>query len=173
MKNSWKPQKCFFPVITCVSAAHDTYQWLPSGQNLADSMGNPQGLWLFGERIHAEIWIVSETRIHMEMQGKFLNRGWNKREVSQTCKPYNSPKHDIQSSLGYFHTTGMLPKSLNCILEFLRETRGKFLRWNIARDSTGKRGGNIHIENSPSFPLNFRREIMKKFPQGWSPGIPP
>ena len=28
MKNSWKPQKCFFPVTICGSAAHKTYQWL-------------------------------------------------------------------------------------------------------------------------------------------------
>ena len=46
----------------------------PSGQNLADSMGNPRGFWLLVEEIHAEIWVVSETRIHMEIQGKFLNR---------------------------------------------------------------------------------------------------
>ena len=29
-------------------------------------------------------------------------------------------------------------------------------------DSTGKGGGNLHIENSLSFPLHFRREIMWK-----------
>ena len=84
----------------------------------------------------------------------------------QTCKHFNSPKDDIKSSLGYFHITGTLPMSLNCILKFLREALGKFPHGNIPRDSTGKGGGNIHIENSPSFPLNFRREIMRKFPQG-------
>ena len=94
-------------------------------------------------------------------------------KVPQTCKHFNSPKNDIKSSLGYFHRTVILTMSLNCILKFLRETRGKFPRGNIPRDSTGKGGGNIHIENSPSFPLHFRREIMRKFPRGWSPGIPP
>ena len=90
------------------------------------------------------------------MRGKF----------PQTCKHFNSPKNDIKSSLGYFHITGKLPMSLNCILEFLREVQGKFPRGNIPRDSTGKGGGNLHIENSPLFPLHFRREIMWKFPQG-------
>ena len=46
----------------------------PSGQNLADSVGNLRGFWLLVEGIHAEIWVVSETRIHVEIQGKFLNR---------------------------------------------------------------------------------------------------
>ena len=96
------------------------------------------------------------------MRGKF----------PQTFKHFNSPNNDIKSWLGYFHITGTLPMSFNCILKFLRETRGKFPRGNIPRDSTGKGGGNIHIENSPPFPLNFHREIMRKFPQGWSPGIP-
>ena len=49
-------------------------------------------------------------------------------------------------------------------LEILREAQGKFPRGNITRDSTG--GGNIHIENSHSFPLNFRWKVMRKFPQG-------
>ena len=42
-----------------------------SGQILADSVGNRRGLWLLVEGIHAEIWDVSETRIHVEIQGKF------------------------------------------------------------------------------------------------------
>ena len=46
----------------------------PSGQSLADSVGNPRRFWLLGEGIHTEIWDVSETRIHVEIQGKFLNR---------------------------------------------------------------------------------------------------
>ena len=44
----------------------------PSGQNLADSAGNPWGmvdLWWRG--IPGEIWVVSETRIHGEIEGKF------------------------------------------------------------------------------------------------------
>ena len=48
-------------------------QTTPSGQNLADSAGNPQGFWLLVEGIHVEIWVVSETRIHVEIQGKFSN----------------------------------------------------------------------------------------------------
>ena len=43
----------------------------PSGQNLADSAGNPQGWWVVLEGIHAEIWVVSKTRINAEIQGKF------------------------------------------------------------------------------------------------------
>ena len=46
----------------------------PSVQNLADSLGNPQGLCLLVEGIHTEIWIVSETGIHMEIPEKILIR---------------------------------------------------------------------------------------------------
>ena len=84
----------------------------------------------------------------------------------QTFKHFNSPKNDIKSSLGYFYITGTHPMSLNCNFKFLREARGKFLLGNIPTDSTGKGGGNIHIEISPTFPLNFRREIMRKFSPG-------
>ena len=66
-----------------------------SGQNLADSAGNPWGLWLLVEGIHGEIWVVSEH--------------------------FNSPKNDINSSLEYFHITGTLCMSLNCIWNYLRE----------------------------------------------------
>ena len=58
--------------------------------------------------------------------------------------------------------------SSNCVLKFLREARGKFPHGNIPRESTGKGGGNIHKESSPSFPLNFRREIMRK--SAWKSG---
>ena len=47
----------------------------PSGQNLADSVENPWGLWLLVEGIHVEIWVVSERRIHVEIQGKFFKLG--------------------------------------------------------------------------------------------------
>ena len=104
--------------------------------------------------------------------GQFTQDGFGGK-IPQTCKQFNSPKNDIKSSLGYFHITGTLPMPLNFIFKFLREARGKFRRGNIPRDSTGKVGGNIHVENSPSFPLHFRGEIMRKFPQGWSPEIPP
>ena len=99
--------------------------------------------------------------IGVEMRGKF----------PQTCKNFNSPKNDIEWSLGYFQTTGTLPMSLNRILQFGGKHERNF-HVNIPRDSTGKGGRNFHIENSPSFLLNFHREIMRKFPQGWSPGIP-
>ena len=36
-----------------------------------DSAGNPRGLWLLVERIHVEIWVVSETRNHAEIPGNF------------------------------------------------------------------------------------------------------
>ena len=62
-------------------------------------------------------------------------------------------------------------------LEILRDISGKYegnFHLEIScRDSIGK-GGNIHIENSPSFPLNFRVEIWgtrMACPLG-SPGIP-
>ena len=43
----------------------------PSGQNLADSAGNPRGLWVLVEGIHTGVWVVSETRINVEIQGNF------------------------------------------------------------------------------------------------------
>ena len=49
--------------------------YTPSGQNLADSVGNLRRFWLLAEGIHVEIWVVSETRIRAEIQGKFLNWG--------------------------------------------------------------------------------------------------
>ena len=50
-------------------------------------------------------------------------------------------------------------------LDILREIWGKFPCWNILGDSLGKRGGNIHIEDSPLSLLNFCRVIMRKFPR--------
>ena len=117
------------------------------------------------EGIHAEIWVVSETRIHAEIQANFQIGVEMRGMFSQTCKHFHSPKNDIKSSLGYFHTFGTLSMSLYILhFEFLRETPEKFPCGNIPRDSTGKGGGNIHIENSPSFPPIFYREIMRKFP---------
>ena len=70
--------------------------------------------------------------------------------------------------------------SLNCILKFLREARGKFPHGNIPRDSTGKGGGNIHIENSLHFPFisagkswgNFCKDDPLGFPNksAWKSG---
>ena len=42
--------------------------------------------------------------------------------------------------------------SLNCVLKFLREARGKFPHGNIPRDSTGKGGGNIRRDDPLKFP---------------------
>ena len=58
----------------CLLRALLTVRCDPSGQNLADSLGSPQGLCLLVEGIHAEIWVVSETGIHMETQEKILIR---------------------------------------------------------------------------------------------------
>ena len=42
---------------------------IPSRQNPVESAENPQGLWLLVEEIHAETWVLSEIRIHAEIQG--------------------------------------------------------------------------------------------------------
>ena len=47
----------------------------PSGQNLADSVGDPWGFWWLVEGIHAEVRVVSGTRLHVEIHGIFLNGG--------------------------------------------------------------------------------------------------
>ena len=107
----------------------------PSGWNLADSAGNPQGGWLLVEGIHLEIWVANGTRIHTEIQGKFL-------KFPQSCNHFNSPKNDVKSSLGYFHVTGTLPMSLNCIFKF----------W-------GKHERNFHVEISPGIPQGNEAEI--------------
>ena len=62
------------------------------------------------------------------MRGKF----------PKTCKHFNSPKIDIKSSLGYSHITGALPMTLNCILKFLREARGKFPHGKFHRERRRK-----------------------------------
>ena len=60
--------------------------------------------------------------------------------------------------------------------EILKETWRKFpcgsIHVKILRDSVGKGGEILHMQNSPLLFLNFRREIMRKFPQGRSAGIP-
>ena len=69
-----------------ISKYSEVSKYISSRQNLTDSVENPRGLWLLTvEGIHMDIWDVSETRIHVEIQGKYLNWGWNEREVS--------PKH--------------------------------------------------------------------------------
>ena len=100
-----------------------------------------------------EIWVVSETRFHVEIQGIFLNRVEMRGKFHQTCKQFGSPKNDIKSSLGYFHIIEIPPVSLNCILKFLREARGKIPRGNIPRD--------------------FHRERKRKYPHRKFPFISP
>ena len=139
-------------------------RWLQAGES---SAGNLWECWLLMEGIHAEIRVVSETRIPQGNSEEFSNLCWDEREVSPNLQHINSPKNDIKSSLGYFLSTGTLPMSLYCILKIW----GKFPCGNTLSDSIGKGCGNIHIENSPLFLLNFRTEIMRKFLRGWSPGI--
>ena len=45
--------------------------------------------------------------------------------------------------------------------------RGKFLCRNILRDSEGKGGGNILIENSPLFLLHFCGETTRMIPRNF------
>ena len=74
----------------------------------------------------------------------FLSKLRMRGKVPLTCKHFNSPKNDIQSSFGYFHRTVILNMSLNCFLKFFRETRG---------------GGNFHDEISPGIPQGKEAEI--------------
>ena len=124
-------------------------------------MGNPRGLWLLVEGIHAEIWVVSETRIHIKIQGKF----------PKTIKCFISTQNDIKSSLWYFHITGTLPMSWNCILKFLREARGKIPRGNIPGIPQGKEAEISTSKILLQFPWisagkswgNFRRDDSLEF----------
>ena len=85
------------------------------------------------------------------MRGKF----------PQSCKHFNSPKNDLKSSLGYFSHNWDLSHVIKLQFKIFEGST-----WEISRDSTGKGAEYIHIENTPSFPLHFRREIVRKFPQG-------
>ena len=60
-----------------------------------------------------EIWVVSETRIHADIQGKFSNRVKMRVKFPQTCKHFKSPKSDMKSSMGYFQITGNFPMLLS------------------------------------------------------------
>ena len=59
-----------------------------------------------------EIWVVSEIRIHTEIQGNFQIGVKMSGKFPKTCKHFNSPKNDIKSSLGYFHTGTYIPENL-------------------------------------------------------------
>ena len=66
--------------------------------------------------------------------------------------------------------------SLSFFLKYLREAQGKFPRGNIPKILLVKGDGNIHIENSPSFPLNFCRENYEEISAGmisWNSPINP
>ena len=150
---------------------------IPSRQNPVESAENPQGLWLLVEEIHAETWVLSEIRIHAEIQGisfksslkwagsypKLVNY-----LIHQQRMTWNHHR-DIFTPLGPFRHTYIAFWSFE---GNKGELRGKSPCENILRDSIGKGGGNIHVENSSSFPLNFHGEIRRKFPEGWSPDIP-
>ena len=96
----------------------------------------------------------------VEMRGKF----------PQTFKHFNSLNNDIKSSLGYFQ---ICDPSYVIILHF------EILRGNTREISTWKHPQGFHRERRrkyphrkfPSFPSNYHWEIMRKFPQGCSPGI--
>ena len=112
----------------------------PSQQNLADSVGESLGIVVVqGGNPRGNLgckWNENPRRKELKWEGNFP-------------KPVNILIHHKMTSLGYEHITGTRPMSLNCILKFLREAGGKFPHGKIPRDSTGKGGGLIHVENSP------------------------
>ena len=85
------------------------------------------------------------------------------KSLPHTCKHINSPKNDIKTSLGYFHITGTLPMSLNCVLKFLREARGNVLHGNIPRDSKGKEGGTMPPAYLRWKPEHLRMTLITKW----------
>ena len=105
-------------------------------------------------------------KFRFEMRGKFP---W-------ICKPFNSPKNWHSNIIGIFFRNWDPLYGLLWHSEILREIWGKFPCGNIPGDSLGKIGGNIHIENSPSFLLDFCRgnyeEISKAMIPWNSPIIP-
>ena len=142
----------------------------PSGQNFADSLGNPRGLWLLVGGIHADIWVVSETRIQKEIQRIFFKSGlkWEG-SFPQNCKHFNSPKNDNKPSLWYFLITSYVIKFHLKIFEgstreismrkypqgFLRERRQKYPHRKFRWISAGKSWGNFCKDDSLEFPINL------------------
>ena len=100
-----------------------------------DSAGNPRGLWLLVEGIHVELWVVSEMRIHAEIQGNFQIGVEMRGKFPKTCKYFYSSKNDIKSYVIILH------------FEILRETRGNFPRgpvvWSLM-EFLGLRLSNKH-----------------------------
>ena len=66
-----------------------SYEPCQIGQNHRDSARNLRGWWLLVERIQAEIWVVSEIRIHAELQGNFQIRVEMRGKFLQTCERFN------------------------------------------------------------------------------------
>ena len=95
-----------------------------------------------------KIWVVSETRILVEIQGKYTNRGlkWE----GSFLKPLNILIH-IRMTLNHhldIFKSATLPMSLYCILKFWGETQGKH-------------------------PQGFHRERRRKYPHRKFPFISP
>ena len=114
-----------------------------------------------------------EKRLEISLQKHSLNFFQNSglKWEGNFPDPVNLPIHqriDIKTSLGYLFTTGTLCMAFYDTL--------KFPCRNIPGDFLGKIGGNIHIENSPSFLLDFCRgnyeEISKAMIPWNSPIIP-
>ena len=140
----------------------------PGGQNLADSAGNPRGLWLLVEGIHMEIVVVSETRIYMEIDGKFKIGVEMRGKFPITCKHFNSPKIDIKSSLGYFHTTGTISMSLYCNLNF-EGNKSKISTWKYPRGFQRERRGRYTRRKFPLISPKFPRWTYEEFSTGMIP----
>ena len=132
----------FYDVVNVYAWLKDDVSLRPSGQHLGDSARNLRGLWLLVKEIHAEIWVVSDTRIHVEIQGKFSNWGWNKREVSPNLSIFEFTKEWHQIVTGIF--SRMLDPTYVIILHFA------IFQANIWEIST---------ENSPSIPRGNYVEI--------------
>ena len=103
------------------------------------------------------------TRIHAEIQGKFLNHGWNEMEVSPNLETFWFTKKWHQKNTGIFLHNWDPSYVIKFHFEILREARGKFPRWNIPRDSTLRRRKYPHRK----FPL-----ISPEFPEGNYEEIP-
>ena len=135
-------------------------------------MGNPRELWLLVEGFHVEIWAVSETRIHMEIQGKFLHQGWNEKEVSPNLSTFQFTKEWHKIITGIFLHNWDPSYVIKLQFEIFEGSTREISMWKYRQGFHRERRQKYPHRKYPSFPLNFRREIMRKFPQGWSHGIP-
>ena len=120
--------------------------------------GNPHGNLCFkcNENIRGNAGEIFKSGLKWDM------------EVSSNLLIFYFTRECVKSSLEYFHITWTLHMSLYCILKIFRETQVEI----SPRDSTGKGGGNIHIEYSLNFPWisagnlvgNFNRDDPLEFP---------